>query len=138
VRALYWRRKKVPWPGITGTRILSSGFSRSRELRNSLLQLTANTPLQVIDGNKVLEVRIMGVDKGATALNMVKQWNPDFVLCIGDDTTDEDMFRALSDKGYTIKVGRGNTAAHYTIVSQNDVYPFLNRFVKPVSENVPS
>jgi trehalose 6-phosphate synthase/phosphatase len=114
------------------------GFSRSRELRNSLLQLTANTPLQVIDGNKVLEVRIMGVDKGATALNMVKQWNPDFVLCIGDDTTDEDMFRALSDKGYTIKVGRGNTAAHYTIVSQNDVYPFLNRFVKPVSENVPS
>jgi trehalose 6-phosphate synthase/phosphatase len=114
------------------------GFSRSRELRNSLLQLTANTPLQVIDGNKVLEVRIIGVDKGATALNMVKQWNPDFVLCIGDDTTDEDMFRALSDKGYTIKVGRGNTAAHYTIVSQNDVYPFLNRFVKPVSENISS
>ncbi|MDQ3279302.1 MAG: bifunctional alpha,alpha-trehalose-phosphate synthase (UDP-forming)/trehalose-phosphatase, partial [Bacteroidota bacterium] len=27
------------------------GFSRSRELRNSLLQLTANTPLQIIDGN---------------------------------------------------------------------------------------
>lgn len=112
------------------------GFSRSRELRNSLLQLTANTPLQIIDGNKVLEVRMVGVDKGATALNMVKDLNPDFILCIGDDTTDEDMFRALAGKGYTIKVGRGNTAAEYTILSQNDVFPFLRSFIEPVPENV--
>src|SRR5207248_4507149 len=33
------------------------GFIRSRELKNGLMQLTANTSLQVIDGNKVLEVR---------------------------------------------------------------------------------
>jgi trehalose 6-phosphate synthase/phosphatase len=111
------------------------GFSRSRELRNSLLQLSANTPLQIIDGNKVLEVRMIGVDKGATALNMLKTLNPDFVLCIGDDTTDEDMFRALTDKGYTIKVGRGNTTAGYTIVSQNDVFPFLKRLLEK-SEHV--
>jgi trehalose 6-phosphate synthase/phosphatase len=103
------------------------GFSRSRELRNSLLQLTANTPLQIIDGNKVLEVRMIGVDKGATVLNIYKAKQPDFILCIGDDTTDEDMFRALAGKGYTIKVGRGNTAAEYTIMSQNDVFPFLRR-----------
>lgn len=112
------------------------GFSRSRELRNSLLQLTANTPLQIIDGNKVLEVRLVGVDKGGTALNMVKILNPDFVLCIGDDTTDEDMFRALSDKGYTIKVGRGNTAAAHTIVSQREVYPFLRKLLGAVEANV--
>jgi trehalose 6-phosphate synthase/phosphatase len=112
------------------------GFSRSRELRNSLLQLTANTPLQIIDGNKVLEVRMIGVDKGATALNMLKQINPDFVLCIGDDTTDEDMFRALQGKGFTIKIGRGNTAAAYTIVSQEDVFSFLQQFAAPVEEKV--
>lgn len=109
------------------------GFGRSRELRNSLLQLTANTPLQIIDGNKVLEVRMIGVDKGATALNMYKTINPDFILCIGDDTTDEDMFRALQDKGYTIKVGRGNTAAEYTIASQTEVFPFLRRLLAPVN-----
>jgi trehalose 6-phosphate synthase/phosphatase len=106
------------------------GFSRSRELRNSLLQLTANTPLQIIDGNKVLEVRMIGVDKGATAMNLYKSLKPDFILCIGDDTTDEDMFRALADKGYTIKVGRGNTSAEYTIVSQNDVFPFLRKLAE--------
>ncbi|HXB96178.1 MAG TPA: bifunctional alpha,alpha-trehalose-phosphate synthase (UDP-forming)/trehalose-phosphatase, partial [Puia sp.] len=70
------------------------GFSRSRELLNNLSQLTQNTTLQVIDGNKVIEVRIAGFDKGATALRIVGEMDPDFVLCMGDDTTDEDMFKA--------------------------------------------
>lgn len=110
------------------------GFIRSRELLNSLLQLTGNTPLQVIDGNKVLEVRQSGVDKGATALNLVKNFNPDFILCLGDDVTDEDMFRAFPEGAYTIKVGRGNTAATYTIASQKEVFPFLRRFMQKVEE----
>jgi len=108
------------------------GFSRSRELRNSLHQMTANTSLQVIDGNKVLEVRTVGVDKGATALNMISVVMPDFIMCMGDDATDEDMFRALQGKGYTIKIGRGNTAADHTIMSQKEVYPFLRRFISRV------
>ncbi|HJW15522.1 MAG TPA: bifunctional alpha,alpha-trehalose-phosphate synthase (UDP-forming)/trehalose-phosphatase [Flavisolibacter sp.] len=113
------------------------GFSRSRELRNSLLQLITNTPLQVIDGNKVLEVRMIGVDKGATAMNLINYLNPDFILCIGDDTTDEDMFRSLRERSYTIKIGRGNTAAQYTIMSQREVYPFLSRFLNPVTKQHP-
>jgi trehalose 6-phosphate synthase/phosphatase len=110
------------------------GFMRSRELRNALLQLTANTPLQVIDGNKVLEVRMVGVDKGMAALSMIAGIDPDFILCIGDDATDEDMFRAMRDKAYTIKIGRANTSAEYTILSQNDVFPFLKRFIQPVQQ----
>ncbi|HYK56054.1 MAG TPA: trehalose-phosphatase, partial [Flavisolibacter sp.] len=110
------------------------GFSRSRELLNSLVQLVTNTSLQVIDGNKVLEVRMVGVDKGATAMTILGNLNPDFILCIGDDTTDEDMFRLLRDSGYTIKIGRGNTAAQYTILSQREVFPFLRRFLPPVKQ----
>jgi trehalose 6-phosphate synthase/phosphatase len=97
-----------------------------------LLQLTVNTPLQVIDGNKVIEVRLMGVDKGATALNIIGQFNPDFTVCLGDDTTDEDMFKSLKDKAYTIKIGSGNTAAKYTLWSQTDVIPLLRKFLAPV------
>ena len=104
------------------------GFVRSRELRNSLLQLTANTPLQIIDGNKVIEIRLIGIDKGATASNIIQHFDPDFMLCIGDDTTDEDMFKVLRDKAYTIKVGRGNTAAQYTLLTQAEVIPLLKRF----------
>lgn len=111
------------------------GFARSRELRNSLVNLLTNTSLQVIDGNKVLEVRMVGVDKGATAINLISDLNPDFILCIGDDVTDEDMFRMLRDKGYTIKVGAGNTAAQYTILSQREVFPFLRKFLTPVKQD---
>lgn len=108
------------------------GFVRSRELHNSLLQLTTNTPLQVIDGNKVLEVRLMGVDKGATALSIFNHFKPDFTICLGDDTTDEDMFKALKDQAYTIKIGSGATAAQYTLWSQTDVLPLLRKFVAPI------
>jgi trehalose 6-phosphate synthase/phosphatase len=102
------------------------GFARSRELLNNLSQLVQNTALQVIDGNKVVEVRIVGFDKGTTALKIINESNPDFIFCIGDDTTDEDMFKALNGNSYTIKVGNGATAAQYTILSQQQVLPVLN------------
>jgi trehalose 6-phosphate synthase/phosphatase len=101
------------------------GFVRSRELLNNLMQLIANKPVQVIDGNKVIEVRLAGLDKGVTALRIFEQYSPDFTLCIGDDTTDEDMFKALSGKGYTIKIGTGTTSADYNILTQAEVLPFL-------------
>jgi len=105
------------------------GFTRSRELRNTLLQLTVNSQVQVIDGNKVLEVRVIGVDKGATVQKLVSRFSPDFILCVGDDTTDEDMFRVLNEKAYTIKIGTGITAAQWSLPAQEQVLPLLQRFV---------
>ena len=105
------------------------GFVRSRELRNSLLQLTANTALQVIDGNRVIEVRLTGVDKGATTLKILQRFAPDFAICFGDDTTDEDMFRILRNKGYTIKIGNSTTAAEFILSAQTDVLPLLKKFL---------
>jgi len=110
------------------------GFSRSRELLNTMSQLIQNTTLQVIDGNKVVEVRISGFDKGATALKIVNEMDPDFVLCMGDDTTDEDMFKALEGEAYTIKVNNGASAAQYTILSQTQVLPLLNKLITPLNE----
>jgi trehalose 6-phosphate synthase/phosphatase len=111
------------------------GFSRSRELLNTLSQLIQNTTLQVIDGNKVVEVRIAGFDKGASALKIVGETDPDFVLCVGDDTTDEDMFKALEGQAYTIKVNNGASAAQYTILSQQQVLPLLNSLMVPLTTN---
>jgi trehalose 6-phosphate synthase/phosphatase len=105
------------------------GFMRSRELLNNLLQLTANSPVQVIDGNKVLEVRLTGMDKGTTALKVLNTLTPDFTLCLGDDTTDEDMFTTLQEKAYTIKVGTGSTTAHFNIPAQENVLPLLQQFI---------
>lgn len=118
------------------------GFARSRELMNTLLQLITNTSLQVIDGNKVMEVRLAGVDKGITAQKILNHFTPDFVLCLGDDVTDEDMFKALNDQSaYTIKIGTGATGAQYNIPTQLEVLPFLEQLVavtKTNKKNVPT
>lgn len=112
------------------------GFVRSRELRNSLLQLTTNTALQVIDGNRVIEIRLIGIDKGATSLKLFNHFTPDFSMCLGDDATDEDMFRIMREKGYTIKIGGGTTAAQYTLWSQPEVLRLLQKFVLPVRKEL--
>src|SRR5258705_2891298 len=92
--------------------------------------------LQIIHGSKVVEVRMSGYDKGVIALKIVKESNADFVLCIGDDTTDEDMFKALDGKAYTIKVSNAATAAKYTVLSQQKVLPLLNQLVHPLTKNL--
>ena len=45
--------------------------------------------------------------KGTVAMTLVEQKPYDFIVSIGDDTTDEDMFRQLPNWAYTIKVGSG-------------------------------
>jgi trehalose 6-phosphate synthase/phosphatase len=50
---------------------------------------------------------------------------------MGDDTTDEDMFKALEGEAYTIKVSNGVSSAQYTILSQRQVLPLLNLLTMP-------
>lgn len=103
------------------------GFIRSRELLDNLHHLVRNTPLQVIDGNKVIEVRISGVDKGSVAKKLLENETFDFIMAVGDDKTDEDMFRALADKAMTVKIGAGHTAAQYSLANQGEVIHLLNQ-----------
>lgn len=106
------------------------GFIRSRELLDNLHHLVRNTPLQVIDGNKVIEVRISGVDKGSVAKQFLDDEEYDFIMAVGDDKTDEDMFKALADKAVTVKIGPGHTAAHYNLSNQTEVIHLLNQLIK--------
>jgi trehalose 6-phosphate synthase/phosphatase len=90
--------------------------------------------LQVVDGNKVVEVRMAGFDKGMIAMRIINELMPDFIFCIGDDSTDEDMFKALDGNAYTIKVSNGATAAQYSVLSQEKVLPLLNQLMTPLIE----
>jgi trehalose 6-phosphate synthase/phosphatase len=45
----------------------------------------------------------------------------DFILAIGDDVTDEDMFSVLPQKSYTIKVGDAPTQAAYRLSDYREV-----------------
>jgi trehalose 6-phosphate synthase/phosphatase len=106
------------------------GFIRSRELLDNLHHLVRNTPLQVIDGNKVIEVRIAGVDKGSVAKQFLDDEYYDFIMAVGDDKTDEDMFKALAERAVTVKIGPGHTAAQYNLSNQLEVLHLLNQLIK--------
>ena len=106
------------------------GFIRSRELLDNLHHLVRNTPLQVIDGNKVIEIRTSGVDKGSVAKEFLNDEHYDFILAVGDDKTDEDMFKALAERAVTVKIGPGHTAAQYNLSNHMEVIHLLNQLIK--------
>ena len=83
------------------------GSLRAKELMENLESYLANTPLQVMQGNKVVEVKQSNINKGRAAMGLLRSDPPfDFVMAIGDDVTDEDVFEAMPEKAWTIKVGR--------------------------------
>ena len=93
----------------------------ARELFDALSGFTRNIDLQVIEGNKVLEVRNTGVSKGTAATDWLGGLSADFILAIGDDWTDEDLFRALPPSAYSVRVGLANTAARYYLTNHTAV-----------------
>jgi trehalose 6-phosphate synthase/phosphatase len=105
------------------------GFIRSRELLDNLHHMIRNSPLHIIDGNKVIEIRASGVDKGAVTKEILEENSYDFIAAIGDDKTDEDMFRMLGNKGYTIKIGPGHTVAQYHLSNQQQVLLLLSELI---------
>ena len=94
---------------------------RARELLDALAGFTRNIDVQVLEGNKVLEVRNTGVSKGTAATEWVGGLEADFILAIGDDWTDEDLFRALPPSAYSVRVGLANTAARYYLANHTAV-----------------
>jgi trehalose 6-phosphate synthase/phosphatase len=92
------------------------GEAMANRLVEALGGMLGGSRAAVLRGKKVVEVRPAGVNKGAAAKLLVKKLSPDFVLIAGDDETDEDMFKAIPDV-FSIRVGRGETAARYTVAS---------------------
>ncbi|MEM8523658.1 MAG: bifunctional alpha,alpha-trehalose-phosphate synthase (UDP-forming)/trehalose-phosphatase [Bacteroidota bacterium] len=104
------------------------GEKRVREFRDVLRYLTANLDLQVLEGNKVVEIKNAGVNKGKAIVNWLNENSYDFIFAIGDDHTDEDTFKAMPDGAYTVKVGLTRTDAKYNILSVEEVRALLTKF----------
>ncbi|MDD3788054.1 MAG: bifunctional alpha,alpha-trehalose-phosphate synthase (UDP-forming)/trehalose-phosphatase [Petrimonas sp.] len=100
---------------------------RQKQLINALIGPTSRLNLQIVPGNKIVEVKPPEFNKGSEVKRRIAQKEYDFILAIGDDTTDEDMFRALPPDGISIKVGDFSAAAKYRIPLQSAVIPFLEK-----------
>ena len=103
---------------------------RVAELIDELLILTGNLQVNLILGNKVIEIRPAGIDKGVTANIFLKEKPYDFILAAGDDTTDEDLFRSLPETAITVKVGIKKSFAKYSARSYIEVRKLLESLVK--------
>ncbi len=103
------------------------GEKRVREFRDMLVYLTHNIDLQVLEGNKVVEIKNAGVNKGKSTQHWLNERDWDFMLALGDDHTDEDIFRALPKEAVTIKVGLLPSEARYNLLSVAEVRKFLKR-----------
>jgi trehalose-phosphatase len=94
--------------------------------------------LRLLSGKKVWEL-LPGeeVDKGTAVHRLLDEIHAPanrFVVYLGDDTTDESVFRKLRD-GVTIVVGRrANTAARYYLRSMGEVREFLRRWLETVEK----
>jgi trehalose 6-phosphate synthase/phosphatase len=101
------------------------GQLRAREMKDALLSLTENLNLEVLEGNKIVEIKNVGINKGRAASFWLKQRRWDFILAIGDDWTDEFTFEALPEKAYSIKVGLGVSKARFNTPSCEEVRELL-------------
>ena len=103
------------------------GELRASELSSNLRYFLSDMPLNLLAGNKVIEIKSMEVNKGKIVENYLSNTvGFDFVMAIGDDITDEDMFKVLKDKAVTIKIGSGKSAASYFLNNVKESRVFLS------------
>jgi trehalose 6-phosphate synthase/phosphatase len=108
--------------------------ARVLDLKDELAGIADDLDLAVMEGNKVLEVKNARVNKGSAAHRWMGRGDGGFVMAIGDDRTDEDMFEMAPEDAWTIKVGGGATHARFSVRGVDEVRDLLARLVEADSD----
>ncbi|HEY0769094.1 MAG TPA: bifunctional alpha,alpha-trehalose-phosphate synthase (UDP-forming)/trehalose-phosphatase, partial [Sphingobacteriaceae bacterium] len=118
--SLVWHYRKV-----------ERGFGelRANELLNNLEYLIRDKRLQILRGNKVIEIKSMEINKGKSALTWLAEDDYDFIMAVGDDHTDEDIFKVLPSDAITIKVGSNISAAAFYVRDHSDIRNLLKELI---------
>jgi len=109
-------------------------------LVKKLKVFTETMDIDIIQGNKVIEVKNRGINKGQAVSQLINDTKFDFILACGDDTTDEDMFHSLIAEEYamTIKVGKVVSRAKYRVVNVKEILQILEGLTSAAIEKVPT
>jgi trehalose 6-phosphate synthase/phosphatase len=112
---------------------------RALELRAILSEEFASLPIEVLRGHKVLEMRASGVNKGAyLRANIEGETDETFILCIGDDRTDFDMYAALPPHGISLHVGGEGHGMNHRLESPREVRALLESIYTALKSSPPS
>ena len=97
---------------------------REKQLVNELMGPVSRHDLQIMRGNKIVEIKSPHYNKGSEIKRLLDKKDYDFVLAIGDDTTDDDMFLALPEGGISIKVGAFRQQRSFVYHGSPRLFPF--------------
>ncbi len=103
--SLVWHFRKTD-PELAAERVV--------ELKTVLSSLISDD-LHIMDGDKVIEVVSGRYNKGTAVSEIIGDKEADFILCFGDDVTDEFMFNDLPSHSINVKVSKKSTQANYFI-----------------------
>jgi trehalose 6-phosphate synthase/phosphatase len=98
-------------------RLVDPDIARWRvcEVKFCLDEFARDLPIDVLSGDKVIEVRMRGVNKGLVLEAFDEQLADALILALGDDCTDEDLFAVLPRKSISVHVGSKPTRARYRL-----------------------
>jgi trehalose 6-phosphate synthase/phosphatase len=106
------------------------GDRQAHELRMLLGDVLTNQPLELIEGKKVIEVRLRGISKAIVGRSLRAQSGKGGrVVAFGDDRTDEDLFRSLPASSLTVVVGDGQSSARFRVDDHQEVRRLLRWLV---------
>lgn len=109
----------------------------ANELVAMLESMLAQTDLRAVRGHKVVEVKPIWANKGLAADRILALYpGAGFRLAMGDDRTDEDLFARIPD-GWTVRVGRGETRARFTLPDPAAARRLLDGLARPVESASP-
>jgi trehalose 6-phosphate synthase/phosphatase len=109
----------------------------ANELAANLEEMLAETELCAVRGQKSIEVRLAWANKGEAALRLLDGADWGFVLGLGDDRTDEDLFERLPPGAFTVKVGAGPTQARFRLSGPPAVRSLLDSLASAAPATLP-
>jgi len=98
-------------------------------LKRVLRPILKTYGLALFQGSKIIEIKNPSINKGSALQPWLKN-KYDFILAIGDDYTDEDMFTTIPLSAHSIKIGRGPTKAKYRLSDTKETAQLLQRFMR--------
>ncbi|KAK4259911.1 hypothetical protein QN277_006192 [Acacia crassicarpa] len=128
------------------------GSCQAKELLDHLESVLANEPVSVKSGPHIVEVKPQGVNKGIVAEHLLATMRekgviPDFVLCIGDDRSDEDMFEVIMSareslspvaEVFACTVGQKPSKAKYYLEDTSEILRMLQGLANASGQSVKS
>jgi trehalose 6-phosphate synthase/phosphatase len=114
------------------------GELRARELVDHLKYIIPHLGLHILEGKRVIEIKSFNHGKANAVQLWLNRHEYDFILGAGDDQTDEDIFKAMPDFAYSIKIGYAPSVAKYNIKStEENSFIELRKILRSIADLKP-